>query len=280
RTVLLMLGLSSIAFGSLGLGCGKKGGASDGPAPADLGCLGQREAPRPGPTTELTYPAISFGQVDDMGEPLAVPGLQIQIFPDNVIPASEACEGNCSLAEDLGDGRYRFRVPGDAWFAYRVLERDAEGTLPAVLRTMEVNADPSPTEFFGTFFVPVLEGLYQSLSVPQDEARATLAGRFADCNGDWVEGATVTLANDEGVDLPYDETTFPLYLDPLPNPALTATGPEGRYAVTNVPPGDGWVQVRVWAPNGVLVGCERVAVAANAQSGSRVRPLGIDAPCR
>lgn len=247
-----------------------------GAAPANLSCLGQRTAPQPGSATSFTLPAVSFGQVDGMGNPVLVPGLEVQVFADNVVPDDLTCTGSCSLATDLGDGTYQLSLPEGGWWAYRVVER-AAGPGPAVLRSFEVNAPASNEEFFNTILEPVLSGLYQSLAVPLDTTAATISGRFVDCDGNPVEGARITLADATGKPIDFDASTLALYLDPLPDPNLDATTYEGRWAATNVPLHAGGIAVQVWSDNDVLVGCEVFPVAATGLSTGRVRPLRADA---
>lgn len=248
----------------------------EGPAPANLSCLGQLEAPTPGSATAFTLPAISFGQVDGMGNPVLVPGLEIQVFADNVVPEALTCTGSCSIASDLGDGTYQLSLPEGGWWAYRVVER-AAGPGPAVLRSMEVNAPASTEEFFNTIIEPVLTGLHQSLGVPLDTSAATVSGRFVDCDGQPVEGAQISLTDATGNTIDFDASTLALYLDPLPDPSLAATTFEGRWASTNVPLHAGGVAVHVWSDNDVLVGCEVFPVAATGLSTGRIRPLRADA---
>lgn len=250
-----------------------------GPAPADFSCLNQRNAPAPGADQTVTLTANAFGQVDAMANPIVVPGLEIQLFAGNAIPADTGCGANCMLATDNGDGSYTVDAPSDAWLAYRVIERAEGPGGPAVLRTVETNFTPSPEEGFNSIFEPVLDGLHNALGIARDTTATLVAGRVLDCNGDFVEGARIAVRDVGGNSVPVTITTRPIYIDTMgPDPSLTETTFAGQWSFTNVPLSGGQVAVEVRAENDVLVGCELAATASDAMSVARVGPLRADGP--
>ncbi|MDD9965427.1 MAG: hypothetical protein OXR73_04325 [Myxococcales bacterium] len=250
-----------------------------GRAEADFACLGRLLAPNTGSPAEFTMGAHAFAQTDNQGRPLAVPGLEVQLFDDNRIPDGSRCDTGCTRAEDLGDGTYRFLAAAEGWLAYRVLERSAGAMRPAVLRALEVNFVPAPGEAFNTVFEPVLDGLHQALDLPRDPQRTLLAGRLFDCNGRLVAGATIGLRDARGEKIASTPITRPIYLGPTgPDLSLAATTFTGQWSVTNAPVGTGTIVVEARADNGVVVACELAATAPDAMSVVRLRPLRRDAP--
>lgn len=250
----------------------------DGPAAADLSCLGVHITPTGGKLESAMLEARAFGSLDEMGNPVVVRGLEVQVFANNQIPADESCEEGCSLATDNGDGSYEFLASANSWIAYRVLERPAGDLGPATLRTMEVNLLPRPEEGINTVFEPVFEGLHAALSIPRDSEAGLLAGRVLDCQGRYVEGARVTLRDQRGHTISTSETTRPVYIDTMgPDPSLERTTWTGQWSFTNVPVGEGSIVVEVRSENDILAGCEVVPVGPSTMSVVRVLPLRRDA---
>lgn len=250
----------------------------DGPALPDLSCLGVHMTPTGGKQESTTLDARAFGSLDEMGNPIVVPGLEVQVFANNQIPVEETCEEGCSLATDNGDGSYEFLSAAGSWNAYRVIERSAGDLGPATLRTMEVNFVPRPEEGFNTIFEPVFDGLHAALSIPRDSEAGLLGGRVLDCQGRYVEGARVSVRDQHGNAIPTSDTTRPVYIDTMgPDASLERTTWTGQWSFTNVPVGEGSVVVEARSENDILVGCEVIPVGPSAMSVVRVLPLRGDA---
>lgn len=251
----------------------------NGPAPADLTCLAEHAAPVSAAAVPATLDARAFGMADEMGHPVLVPGLEVQVFADNTIPSGDTCGAGCVTATDNGDGSYSFDAPSAGWIAYRVLERAAGSAGPAALRTMEVNFTAGGEEGLNTIFEPVLDGLHAALQIPRDSEAGLVAGRVLDCNGDFIEGARVFLRDTDGNTIAFDDDTRPIYIDTMgPDPALEATTFAGQWSMTNVPTNVGPIVVEVRAANDVLVGCELAPAAPSAMSVVRITPLRADGP--
>lgn len=285
-----LAGVCRLSLGWLLLGCpmdeagspeptGLRVMTDEGPAAADFSCLGQRTRPSSSTQAFFSMPAFSFGQLDAEGNRVTIANLEVQVFRDNRVPESTACGSGCTLANHEGDGIYSFEASDGAWLAYRVLERPAANGAPAILRTVETNLAPGPDEALNTVLAPVLDGVHQALDIPRDESRTLVAGRFVDCNGDLVEGATISLRDTEGDSIATVDGTQVIYLDAMgPNPTLKKTPFSGQWSVTNVPVGESQVAVEVRASNGVLVACELAATAPDTLSVVRLHPLRADAP--
>ena len=240
----------------------------DGPEPADFSCSPAQ--PTPGEMTMVSWPAVAFAENDGMGGPKLVPGLEVQVFFDNVVPVDAGCGAGCTLAVDNGDGTYDFEAPADGWFAYRVMEQGAQ------LRTMEVNTTPAPDQWFNTVAAPVLDGLFGILQLQRDPAAMLVAGRLVDCSGRGVRGAVArvfSLAGDEHV-VP---TVYFNDAGVLPDPTRDTTNWDGRFSLANVPVSASQVAVKLLDGDTAL-GCELAAAASDTLSTMRVGPMRSDAP--
>ncbi len=248
----------------------------DGRADANLSCLGEGTQPNSNSTREWSIPAYAFAQVDEEGNPLLVPGLEIQIFPDNAIPSGSECE-RCRIASDEGDGFYSFEGPSEGWIAYRVLERSTAAMGPPVLRTSEANFELQ-SDAFNIMYAPVLDGLHQQLGLERDTTRALVAGRLVDCDGVPIEGATVRVLDSEG--RPFeDRGVLTFYLDDQgPAPELSQTSFAGRWSLVNVPAAEEVAYIEMRAPSGALISCEKIAISENGFTALRARPLRSDSP--
>ena len=251
------------------------------PEPANFSCLGDRSAPSPGKSGMVSVPLVAFGELDDLGDPLWVPGMEVQVFADNRIPADDACNEDCSLATDLEDGKYALSLPEGGWFAYRVLERELSEESPRVLRTVEVDAvhpGDAKAGWLSTVREPAAEELLASKGAELADDTALVAGRFVDCDSRPVLNGVVRVFDAEGRRLlpgtdPASLAIF--YFDDEGSGASSnrdATNRQGRFLLANVPTGEGQLRIEVsgaLVDDGPieLVGCERVRSANRLASG-------------
>ena len=253
---------------------------------ADLRCLGSRRWPALGAHQPFALPVVPFG-----APPTArVPGAAVQFFSSGAPSVDGSCPAPAcrELSADAG-GIISSSWPDGVVLTYRVKPIEDADQTKSFMQTVEFNLllqQGGRAEGINTMSRAVLAALASSASVAVDERKGVLAGALRDCVGRPLRGAVVRLfdsAGDEltGVDGGPGVFYFNGEVRPGLDPSQRHTSTDGRYAVTNLAPGD--LRVELWGvveegkpPR--LVACEAAASYPDTLSISALLPLRADAP--
>jgi hypothetical protein len=220
--------------------------------PADYGCLGLETAPPTG--EERTFTLV----IRDFQTANRVPGLCVNVYPDNNVPASDTCSGVMTDAE----GEVQITNNG-GWFAYRLFPTiTTRGVAQRNVMSGEAGASVGGNSV-STTTADLLPGL---VGRQRAEGSAAFVGAIHDCDATTVEGAGIRVARGGSVVAEGPASRDPMYAyfssSTLPDGNQPHTNSNGLFMAINIPvPTQGEVSQ--------LIGCGKV-------DGQNVEVLGAE----
>ena len=213
-------------------------------------------------------------------------GIQVEIFPDNVV--TDTCGAGCQMATTDAAGL----LPGltsneGTWFAYRAAAGTGSGGTTPVL-TIGYNRVVPPNG--GTVEIPSISNMTVGF-IPMFYLRTRLpgtgivSGTMTDCDGETVENGALRLFRGNEELVPGLGTTdfFVGYFGntDLPDLNRTTTNTNGLFAAANAEVQGGPIRVELWGrlPDGdasVRLACEEIEIFADAVSTVTMGPLRSD----
>jgi hypothetical protein len=209
--------------------------------PANHACLGLPTAPPTG--EERTFTLV----IRDFQTRNVVPGLCVNVYPDNNVPASDTCSGVMTDAE----GEVQVTNEG-GWFAYRLFPTATTmGVVQRNLMSGEAGASVGGTSV-STTTAGLLPGL---VGRQRAEGSAAFLGAVHDCNGATVQGAGIRVARGGSVVAEGPGSRDPMYAyfsdTPLPDGMRSYTNSNGLFVAINIP-------VPTQGEGAQLIGCGKV----------------------
>lgn len=254
--------------------------------PADYACRGTRTAPTGGDEVSFT------GSVEDFFTEMAVEGLTVQYFPDNLPSVDGSCMGSCVELTSNASGDVSLSGPEGGWIAYRVQAGDGvqAGASREYIEAVQSNV-VVPAEGGSENLIAVSAStratIISLLGVSPQDGTATITGQVTDCAEGAVQHARVRVFDSSGeVEFGSDRSgprTF-YFAGGTPNARQRATNTDGIFGATNVPiPAGEPVRVEIWGSMAddepeELLGCEETVVIADGITIINIGPLRSDAP--
>lgn len=243
---------------------------------ADFSCMGSRTAPTNGDPTDFPV------QVNDFQSGNAVPNAVVQIFDDNVVPATDDC-GDCFEFTADAEGRGTATASAGGWFAVRVL--GIEGT---TARTLQYNlVPPSGTQTALSISNSTLNTVPALVGLSRQAGTGVLAGSARDCNDLTVAGVVLRIFLADGTEVPASggrtEPGFFYFSEStgLPAGSEEFTTSNGQFGAANLAASTEPARLEVWGrleAGGEIqrLGCEESSIVGDTISIINVGPSRSD----
>lgn len=247
-------------------------------APANYACA--PSMPTPGEPR-----AITMIVADDIGGGAAGAGVDVHVFPDNVV--ADACADGCIALTTDAMGRATVDLRASSWIAYRVI---STGDGPEDIFGSVGYRIIRPTDTMKRVAFVTNGGVARiadEIGRVIEPGTGVIAGTIYDCDDQSVVGATIRVFVDDVEITTGSAPTDPLvtYPDALsPSTLGETTGMFGRYLAANLPaPASAIVRVEVYGARAAgepreRVACEESLLLPDTYTTRPLRPLRTDYP--